>query len=162
MLSASDIPGVHVVPAAIAIIVDQTPETQRWNEAPPGRQNHAPSFLQATNWALEAVVVSLDAGTPADPTDDAAAGARIGGTTAVDAANSAGVAASVVKTPVEAVVDAPAAKLGVDDVTEEFEPDGAGGKGCPGEAKLKKMRRQKDKERGSSSLPWQKRPFHLL
>jgi hypothetical protein len=97
VLGALDIPGVHVVPAAIAMGVDQTPEAQRWNEEPPARQNHAPSFLQATNWALEVVVVPPGAGTPADPTDDAAA-----------------------------VVDAPAVKLGAEDVAEEFEPDGAG------------------------------------
>jgi hypothetical protein len=126
---ALDVPGVHVVPAAIAIGVDQTPEAQRWNEEPPARQNHAPSFVQAPNCAPEVVVISLDAGTPADPTDGAAAGAELAGigeTTAVDVASGAGDAAPVAKTPAEAVVDAPDAKPGAEDVAEELEPDGAG------------------------------------
>jgi hypothetical protein len=119
---------VHVVPAAIAIGVDQTPEAQRWNEESPARQNHAPSFLQAPNCAPEVVVISLDAGTPADPTDGAAAEAELAGigeTTAVDVASDAGDAAPVAKTPAEAVVDAPDAK-GAEDIAEELKPDGAG------------------------------------
>ena len=47
MLRVSDMPGVQVVPAAIAVGVDQTPEAQRWNEEPSAKQNQAPSFVQA-------------------------------------------------------------------------------------------------------------------
>jgi hypothetical protein len=129
MPSVLDVPGVHVVPAAIDMGVDQTPEAQRWNEEPPARQIHAPSFIQATNCALEVVVVPPDAGTLADPTNDATARAelaRIGETTAVDVASSAGDAGPVAKTLAEAVVDASVAKLDVEDVAEELEPDGAG------------------------------------
>ena len=50
MSSALDIPGVHVVPAAIATGVDKTPEAHCWNEEPPARQNHVPS-MQAANCA---------------------------------------------------------------------------------------------------------------
>ena len=46
MLRLSDVPGVQVVPAAIAMGVDQTPEAQRWNEELPVKQNQAPSFMQ--------------------------------------------------------------------------------------------------------------------
>jgi hypothetical protein len=93
MLSVLDVPGVHVVPAAIDIGVDQTPEAQRWNDEPPVRQIHAPSFVQATNCALEIMVVPPDAGTLADRINDATARAelaRIGETTAVDVISSAG------------------------------------------------------------------------
>ena len=41
-----DMPAVQVVPAAIAMGVDQTPEAQRWNEEPPAKQYQAPSFVQ--------------------------------------------------------------------------------------------------------------------
>jgi hypothetical protein len=129
MPSALDVPGVYVVPAAIAMGIDRTPEAQRWNEEPPARQNHAPSFVQATNHALEVAVVPLDVGAPVDPIDDVVAGAElvgIGEATAVDVASSAGDAIPVAKTPAEAVVDAPAAKLDAEDVAEELEPDGAG------------------------------------
>lgn len=99
--------------------VDQTPEAQRWNEEPPARQNHAPSFVQAPDCAPEVVVVPLDAGTPADATEDAAAGEKVAGigeTTAVEVASGAADAVPVAKTPAEAVVDA----------AEGLEPDGTG------------------------------------
>jgi hypothetical protein len=85
--------------------------------------------VQATNYALEVAMVPLDAGAPADPIDDVAAGAElvgIGEATAVDVASSAEDATPVAKTPAEAVVDAPAAKLDAEDVAEELESDGAG------------------------------------
>lgn len=129
MLSVLDIPGVHDVPAAIAMGVDQTPEAQRWNEEPPARQNHAPSFAQAPDCAPEVVVAPLDAGTSADATEDAAAGvelAGIGETTAVDVARGAADAVPVAKTPAEAVVDAPDAKPGAEDAAEGIELDSAG------------------------------------
>lgn len=89
---------------------DQTPEAQRWNEEPPARQNHAPSFVQAPDCAPEVVVVPLDAGTPADATEDAAAGEKVAGigeTTAVEVASGAADAVPVAKTPAEAAVEAP-------------------------------------------------------
>jgi hypothetical protein len=46
MLRVSDRPGVQVVPAAIAMGVDQTPEAQRWNEEPSDKQNQSPSSVQ--------------------------------------------------------------------------------------------------------------------
>jgi hypothetical protein len=46
MLRVSDMPGVQVVPAAIAMGADQTPEAQRWNEEPSAEQYQAPSFVQ--------------------------------------------------------------------------------------------------------------------
>jgi hypothetical protein len=46
MLRVSDMPGVQVVPAAIAMGADHTPEAQRWNEEPPAKQYQAPSFVQ--------------------------------------------------------------------------------------------------------------------
>jgi hypothetical protein len=41
-----DWPAVHVVPAAICMVADQTPLAQRWNEVPP-IQFHWPSGVQA-------------------------------------------------------------------------------------------------------------------
>jgi hypothetical protein len=130
MLRVSDIPGVHVVPAAIAIGVDQTPEAQRWNEEPLARQNHAPSFVQAPDCAPEDVVLPVESGKSVDKTDDAVAGTEltgIGETMAVDVAV-ASVAvdvASVAKTPAEAVVGAPDAKPGAEDAVKGLELNGA-------------------------------------
>jgi hypothetical protein len=130
ILRASDIPGVHVVPAAIAIGVDQTPEAQRWNEEPLARQNHAPSFVQAPDCVPEDVVLPLESGTPADETDDAATGTEltgIGETKAVDVAVASGAAdvAPVAKTPAEVVVGTPGAKPGAEDAVKGLEPNGA-------------------------------------
>jgi len=86
--------------------VDQTPEAQRWNEEPPTRQSHAPSFMQAPNCAPEVVVVPLDAGTLADA-----------------------------KTPAEAAVDAPdakpAAELALDGADVAVGAAGDGVSGAP-------------------------------
>ena len=121
-------PGVQLVPAAMAIGVDHAPEAQRWNEEPPDRQNHAPSLVQAPDCAPEVVVVPLAAGAPAEATDDAAAGVELAGmgeTTAVDVASGAADAVPVAKTPAEAAVDVPDAKPDREDAAEELKPDGA-------------------------------------
>jgi len=144
MLRVLDMPGVQVVPAAIDIGVDQTPEAQRWKEEPPAKQNQAPSFVQAPDCAPDVVVVPLGAGTPADATDEAAAGAALAGigeTMAVDVASGAADAVPVAKTPGEAVEDEPTPKPGAEDAAEGLEPGGADvaegavpGEGVPGEA----------------------------
>jgi hypothetical protein len=135
MLRVSDIPGVHVVPAAIAIGADQTPEAQRWNEEPLARQNHAPSFVQAPDCAPEDVVLPVESGKSEDETDDAAAGTEltgIGETTAVDVTVASGAVdvVSVAKTPAEAgadVAEGVEPVEGVPAVTAATEPHPAGG-----------------------------------
>jgi hypothetical protein len=85
--------------------------------------------VQAPNYVFKVVVISLNAGTPVDPIDGAAAGAelaKISEITAINVVSGVGDTAPVVKTPTEAVVDAPDAKPGAEVVVKELEPDGAG------------------------------------
>jgi hypothetical protein len=85
--------------------------------------------MQAPNYAPVIIVISLNAGTPADPTNSTAAGAelaRIGETTAVNIISNTGDATPVAKTPAENIVDAPDAKPGAEDVAEELKSNGAG------------------------------------
>lgn len=127
MLRELDMPGVQVVPAAIAIGVDQMPEAQRWNEEPPARQNQAPSFVQAPDCAPAIVVVPLVAGTPAVATEGAAAGAELAGigeTMAVVVPMGAADAVPVAKTPGEAADDEPKLTPGAVEAAAGLEPDG--------------------------------------
>ena len=144
MLREFDMPGVQVVPAAIAIGADQTPEAQRWNEEPFAEQYQAPSFVQGPDCAPVVVLVPLGAGTPADATEEAAAGAWLAGTgetTAVDVAAEAADAVPVAKTPGEAAEDAPEPKPGAEEAPGGLTPTAdevaAGAEaddGVPGEA----------------------------
>jgi hypothetical protein len=125
MVRESDRPGVQVVPAAIAIDVDQTPEAQRWNEEPSAEQNHSPSSVQGPDCAPAVGVVPLGAGAPADAAEEAAAGAwlaGIGETTAVDVATGAADEAPVAKTPGEPAEDGAEPRPGADEAEGELPP----------------------------------------
>jgi hypothetical protein len=82
-------PGVHEVPAGMAMTTDHAPEAQRWNEVPP-RQFHIPSVLQGP---VKAAVVG-----PEDVEFEA--GVAVG----VENAESIDVASEVAALPASAVV----------------------------------------------------------
>lgn len=126
----SDKPGVQVVPAAIAIGADQTPEAQRWKEEPSAEQYHSPSSVQAPDCAPVVVVLPLgaaDAADVADATGDAASGvwlAGIGETTAVEVATGAADEVPVAKTPAESVEDGAEPEPGAEETAEGLVSDG--------------------------------------
>ena len=140
MLRLSDVPGVHLVPAAIGMAADHDPEAQRWNEEPSLEQAYAPSSLHAPLW--EPVVVELVEAEPLADTvaeEEVAAAAEDSGTgetatevsaepevmavavAAGDEADEADEAAPVAKPPLADDVAAEAASVADDAATTALE-----------------------------------------